>query len=221
MLEKNKVLTPADRLSELLCAVLMALCIIAAARIGTWRDGEIFSSRAIIFSAVGCNLAWGFIDGLLYIFSGILERGKQAKLVTSFKNGIEESAAKSAIEAELDGTIVDGLDAETRSQLTNMILSGLVNASPPSTRMTKDDFRGAIGIFALEFITAFMLVLPFFIFPAFAKFPYFLSNCIGLGMLFGIGCAWGKHTGRKIFISGLTMVLIGLVIFVLTMILGG
>ena len=142
-------------------------------------------------------------------------------LVDRVKTGIEEANAKALIQEELGGTIFDGLDAETRLQVAATVLSGLETATAPSTRMTKDDFRGAIGIFAVEFITAFMLVLPFFFLPADSRLAFILSNSIGMVMLFSIGCAWGKHMNRKILSSGLVMLLIGLVIFALTMVLGG
>jgi VIT1/CCC1 family predicted Fe2+/Mn2+ transporter len=219
MPEKDRPLSPADRLSEMLCGVIMVMTIIAAARIGTL--GESISSRVIITAALGCNIAWGFVDGLLYLFSGIVERGKRVTLMKEIKSGLEEPKAIKAIKDDLEDSVVDGLDEETKSRLAAMVYSGMATAQPSRPNMSKKDVRGALSIFMIDFVTAFCLVLPFFFLHADVRLALEISNGLGLGMLFFIGRGWAKYTNRKKLLSGLLMMVIGLVIVGLTFALGG
>lgn len=69
--EKQKrapVLNPIDRVSEIIFGLIMALSFTGAA---TASREEI---RTVLFAALGCNLAWGLVDGVMYLVSLLTER---------------------------------------------------------------------------------------------------------------------------------------------------
>jgi hypothetical protein len=37
------------------------------------------SARIIIFAVLGCNIACGVVDGIMYVFSNLLERRRRSK----------------------------------------------------------------------------------------------------------------------------------------------
>jgi VIT1/CCC1 family predicted Fe2+/Mn2+ transporter len=108
-----------------------------------------------------------------------------------------------------------------KSRLAAMIYSELATTPPARLHMSKKDVRGALGIFMIDFVTAFCLVLPFFFLHADVRLALEISNGLGLGMLFFIGRGWAKYTNRKKVTSGLIMMVIGFVIVGLTFALGG
>ena len=68
----DRVLEPVERISEILFGLIMALTITGAVGVAT---ADHFQIRTMLFAALGCNLAWGIIDGGMYLMARIGERG--------------------------------------------------------------------------------------------------------------------------------------------------
>ena len=66
------VLDPIERLSEILFGLIMALTFTGALSAATAGHEEV---RTMIFGAIGCNLAWGLVDGVMYLLDALTERG--------------------------------------------------------------------------------------------------------------------------------------------------
>jgi hypothetical protein len=63
-------LDPASRLSEVLFGLIMMLTVTLTASV-TAKSGEP-GARRLLVAAVSCNIAWGIIDGVMYIMNGFL-----------------------------------------------------------------------------------------------------------------------------------------------------
>jgi VIT1/CCC1 family predicted Fe2+/Mn2+ transporter len=73
----------------------------------------------------------------------------------------------------------------------------------------------------LVFLSTFPVVIPFLVMRENAMLALRLSNAIAIGMLFLTGLAFGRIAGRKPWIMGISMVVLGCVLVALTMALGG
>src|SRR5215471_12018119 len=73
----GRVLDPMERISETLFGLIMALTFICSLGIATADNIKI---QTMLIGALGCNLAWGIVDGGLYLFARVNERG--GKLLT-------------------------------------------------------------------------------------------------------------------------------------------
>ena len=91
---------------------------------------------------------------------------------------------------------------------------------PEQVRLRWDDWRGAIGVFLLVFLSTFPVVIPF-IFMQSAGPALRVSNVIAIVMLFLTGYAFGRLTGRRPWLVGISMVVLGSILVGLTMALGG
>src|SRR5659263_745945 len=60
-------LSPAERLSEIIFGLIMVLTITSTLKIAL-TDGEA-GIRTMAIAALGCNAAWGIVDGAMYILS--------------------------------------------------------------------------------------------------------------------------------------------------------
>jgi hypothetical protein len=69
-------LSPGERLGELLFGLLMTLTftIGAGVLVGT-SEG---ASSALMFATIGCNVAWGIIDGALLVLQRMFDRRRLA-----------------------------------------------------------------------------------------------------------------------------------------------
>jgi len=91
---------------------------------------------------------------------------------------------------------------------------------PEQARLAKDEWLGALGVFLLVFLSTFPVVIPF-IFMKNAWLAMRISNVIAVAMMFLTGCAFGRITGRRPWVMGVSMVVLGAILVALTMALGG
>src|SRR5258706_7223309 len=68
----GRVLDPMERISETLFGLIMALTFICSLGVATAGNIKI---QTMLIGALGCNLAWGIVDGGLYLLARINERG--------------------------------------------------------------------------------------------------------------------------------------------------
>jgi len=174
--------------------------------------------RAMLIGALGCNLAWGIIDGVLYLMGCMAEKGRG---LLTFRAMLRAPNPK-----EAQRLIVDGLPPMVASVLSQAELEAIHERlkelpEPPDHRqLRKDAWRGAVGVFLLVFVSTFPVVIPF-IFMRSAGPALRVSNFIAIGMLFLTGYAFGRLTGRQPWLVGISMVVLGSVLVGLTMALGG
>ena len=82
------------------------------------------------------------------------------------------------------------------------------------------DWIGALAVFLLVFLSTFPVVIPFLVMGR-AQPALRASNAIAIVMLFLLGYAYGRMTGRHPWVIGISMVVLGCVLVALTMALGG
>src|SRR5215470_16946969 len=75
--ERIILLDPVDRISEILFGLLMAVTIVGSLSIATAGHGDV---RTIMAAALGCNLAWGLVDAVMYLVRTATERTRSRAL---------------------------------------------------------------------------------------------------------------------------------------------
>lgn len=73
----SKVLDPIERVSEVVFGVLMAMTFIGALNVAEAGQGEV---RKVMLAALGCNIAWGLTDGIMYLVAMLTERSRARML---------------------------------------------------------------------------------------------------------------------------------------------
>src|SRR6187399_615214 len=69
----RRVLEPYDRISEVLFGLIMVLTFTGSLSVAEAGRDDV---RAMLIGALGCNLAWGIIDGVLYLMGCLAENGR-------------------------------------------------------------------------------------------------------------------------------------------------
>ena len=69
----KRVLDPIDRVSEVLFGLIMVLTFTSSISVAEAGRLEI---RTMLLGTLGCNLAWGGIDAVLYLMGCAAEHGK-------------------------------------------------------------------------------------------------------------------------------------------------
>jgi len=216
MAKLSRVLDPTDRLGETLFGLIMVLSFTCSISVATAGRQEV---REMLIAALGCNTAWGIVDGAMYVLSRVLERARQEALLRSLRAAPDADAARDLLAGQLDADLqpllgsggVDAVLAHVRR---------LPERARRRARIEADDLRGALGIFALIFLSTFPVTLPFvFLHDAVAALR--VSNGVALVMMFLIGVAWARAAGASPWRAGLLVVALGVVLVVVTLALGG
>jgi hypothetical protein len=74
---RERVLSPADRVSEMIFGLLMALTFVGAVSVADAGREQI---RDMFVAALGCNLAWGLVDAVMYLVHTVTDRGRSLTL---------------------------------------------------------------------------------------------------------------------------------------------
>lgn len=212
---REPVLSPVDRISETLFGLLMALSFVGAVSVAETGRAEI---RALFIAALGCNLAWGLVDAVMYLVRTIADRGRRLSLVNAVRAAPDARAGRILIEQALArGAAGLVAESETEAIRRRIVDRPFVPARP---RLAWDDVRAAVAIFALVVLSTFPVVLPF-AFMRDVGAAKNLSHAIALLMLFIGGLAFGRYAGYGGWKAGFTMAALGAVLVIAINALGG
>jgi VIT1/CCC1 family predicted Fe2+/Mn2+ transporter len=176
--------------------------------------------RSTVFAALGCNTAWGIVDGVMYVLTSMFRRSRHVRLISTIKSAPDKSSAAYAIENELLDTVVGTLAPKEINRITKEIIKSTMGASPRDEGVTKDDVIGALLSFFIVFSSTFPVIVPF-LFVSSLRTAVRLSNIVAIGLLFAVGYEWAGYTYRSRAKAGVGMVLIGIAIVATTVFLGG
>jgi hypothetical protein len=215
----TKYLDPADRLEEVLCGLIMVLdfTLIAGLTAGSGKQGV----RHLLIAALGCNVAWGIIDGALYVAGNLTARRQRFRLLSKIRNAPNLSATFSAISGQLDLLLEPATSAEDRTRICQAFLPALSRIQMPEVGLIKDDVFGMAAIFCIDLASVFPAVIPFLIFRSEPRFALRVSNALLIASLFAAGFMWGKYTGSKGYLAGCCAMLLGLALVGVALALGG
>ena len=186
----KRVLEPIDRVSEVLFGLIMVLTFTGSLSVAEAGRDDV---RTMLIGALGCNLAWGIIDGVLYLMGCMAEKGRGLLTLRAVRQTTDPTEAQRLIADALpSGRRIRPGTSRTRSGPQRL---KQLPEPPEQARLGKDDWLGAIGVFLLVFLCTFPVVIPF-IFMSNAGPALRVSNAIAVVMLFVTGYLFGQMTGR-------------------------
>lgn len=213
-----RYLDPASRLGEILFGLIMVLTVTLTAGL-TVAEGRA-GVRQLLLAAIGCNLAWGFIDAVMYIMNCITVRSGKVRLVEAVQRAPDAKAALALIRDEIEPELQELLDPEDSEAMSRSILKHIAHAPIAKKTLTKDDLYGALACFWLVFVSCLPAAFPFLIFSR-PHLALRVSNFVLIVLLFFVGQKWAQHARSNRLGAGLAMVAIGLLLVGVAILLGG
>jgi hypothetical protein len=214
----HRHLDPGTTLAELIFGLLMVLTFTLGARL--LGPEEPTDGRELLIAAIGCNVAWGIIDGFLYVLGCVFERLRVVNVRESLRGARDDPAAVAVLQAELGGGLADLGDPSHRIRFYASIVAAARNEPGARPRLLPEDLRGAVRVFFLVVATAVPAALPFFVWDD-AYTALRVSNALLLACLFVVGFLWGRHVGARPLFAGTLIMSIGVVLVLIAIPLGG
>lgn len=213
--ESRRILEPGERAAEILFGVIMTMTFTGTLSIVDAGRDDV---RAMFIGALGCNIAWGIIDGIIYLMGCRAERSAELRMFRSVREAPDPGRARAALAAALP-PVVAALLREDEVEALRLRLAAMPEPVGHD-RLRRHDWLGALGVGLLVVFTTFPLALPFLLLDRVGP-AMRLSNAIALVMLFLTGVVYARSIDRPPLRVGLGMTALGVVLAVLTIALGG
>jgi len=176
--------------------------------------------RQLLLAAIGVNVAWGIIDGTLYIMNAMIVRCGKIRLVEGVQRASDEKTALALIQNEVEPELQKLLGPKESEALSKSVLKHIAGAHITRTILTRNDVYGAIACFWLVFVACLPATLPFLFFSE-PTLALRVSNFLLIATLFWVGEQWARYAGRNRFLIGSAMVMVGLGLVGIAVLLGG
>jgi hypothetical protein len=211
---RKHALDPIDRFSEVLFGLIMVLAFTGSLSVAESGRQEV---RQMLVAALACNVAWGLVDGVMYVLTSIAERARRAVVFRGIR-----AADPATARAIVLGALPEGFSAFTDETEADRLVARIraLPVTPNQARLTVEDLKGAVGASLLVLVATFPPTIPFLL-VADPTRALRLSNALALVCLFLVGYWLGRATGARAWRFGLAMVAVGSALVGLTVALGG
>ncbi|NJD29033.1 MAG: hypothetical protein FIA92_12125 [Chloroflexi bacterium] len=212
---RERLLGPVDRISEMLFGLFMALTFVGAVSAATAGKDEI---RTLFVTALGCNLAWGLVDAVMYLVRTITERGRKLTLAQAVRGAPDAEAGRRHVESALPEAARSLLSAAEIEAIRARIVA--LPSVPERPTLGRHDALAAVAIFLIVVAATFPVVIPFIVFKDVGT-AMVASRVTALAMLFGGGLVLGRYAGYGGLRTGFVMAGLGAALVVAIIALGG
>ncbi|MBX3463951.1 MAG: VIT family protein [Planctomycetes bacterium] len=211
----KRILEPIERISEVLFGLIMVLTFTGSLSAAEAGQGEI---RTMLYGALGCNLAWGLIDGIMYLMGCLSERAGGLRRLRAARQAADAATAHQVIAGALPPVVAAALRPEDFERVRQHLRQ--LPEPPRYPALQSRDALGAVAVLLWVFCCTLPVVLPF-VFLREANVALRASNAVAIVLLFVTGAAFGRVAGLRAWLTGTAMVLLGVVLVALTIALGG
>lgn len=185
----RNVLEPMERISEILFGLIMVLTFTGALEVAAAGQAEV---RSMLLGALGCNLAWGIIDGCMFMMARLHERGRRLTVLRTVRDATNLGVAQAMIAEALPPLIASLLPTEQLELLRNKLRQ---LPEPPAYALPqRSDLIGACAVFMLIIISTIPVLIPFVCITN-LTFALRTSNAVAVTMMFFLGYAFGHYAG--------------------------
>jgi len=178
------------------------------------------ASSALLTATLGCNVAWGVIDGVFLILGRLFDRGRLTRLGRAIANSREEVVAIGVVAGELDPTLASISSNAQRLALYRDVVERMRSTPQTQPAVARDDFLAAAATFALVFFASLPVAIPYLL----IKDPWIamrVSNALLIGILFYAGYRWAGYTSFNPWRAAIVVTSIGVVLVAVAIALGG
>jgi VIT1/CCC1 family predicted Fe2+/Mn2+ transporter len=211
---RKRVLDPVDRFSEVIFGLVMVLTFTGTIRVAESGREEV---RELLHAALGCSLAWGIVDAVMYAITSVVDRARKVAVLQGIHTAdpargraIVRAAMPEGVAALTDEADADRMAARARA----------LPHVPIHVGFQADDLKGAAACCILTLAATLPPALPFLLLPDLSR-ALVVSNAVTIVSLFLAGWGLGKVTGIRPGRLGLAMVLVGAALIAVTIALGG
>jgi len=212
---RERLLDPIARMSEVLFGLIMVLTFTGTLDVASAGNEDV---RMLLVGTIGCNLAWGLVDAVMFLISALTERGRNLVTIREVQGAATPEQAHQVIADALPPIVASLMTAKEIETLRQGIAA--LRSVPARPSLDRNDWLRAAAIFLLVFLSTFPVVIPFMIFNE-VQLAMRASNLVAIVLLFAVGFVLARYGGYRPVLTGISMVLLGVFLVGLAIALGG
>ena len=212
---RERLLDPVARVSEILFGLIMALTFTGTLDVATAGTEDV---KVLLVGTLGCNIAWGLVDAVMFLVTTLTERGRNLVTIRALRAAATPEEGQMIIASALPPVVASAMaPGEVETLRQNLLaLPGL----PSRPWLERADWLGALAVFLLVFLATFPIVIPFMLIDEVNR-ALRTSNAVAIVMLFASGFVLARHGGYRPMLTGLSMVVLGVLLVGIAIALGG
>ncbi|HJQ99211.1 MAG TPA: VIT1/CCC1 transporter family protein [Candidatus Polarisedimenticolaceae bacterium] len=211
---RRPILDPTERFGEILFGLIMVLTFTGTLSVHEAGRADV---REMLVAALGCNLAWGIVDGVMYLINQMTVRARGRVLVRKLRGVTDAATAHGMIADTLPERVAEVLGPEELESIRRKLAAREPAAGIP---FELRDLKAAGAIAVLVFLTTFPVAIPFMVIHE-PHLALRVSNVVALAMLFLLGWSLARYSGGRPWRLGFAMLVLGAVLVAITIALGG
>ncbi len=210
----DRILDPISRLSEIMFGLLMTLTFTGTMSVVIGTGGDV---RSVLVAALGCNLAWGIVDGTMHVLTTVTERGRELSRHRLIRT-LPSLDARRILRASLP----EGAGEVMTDDEIDRMIDGLRRMSDDGkpAGLTSGDLRAAGLVFLLVVGATLPPALPFALVDD-VHVAMRISNLVAILMLIAIGWRFDQLMNRTAIPMRIVVPVIGCILVAITIALGG
>jgi VIT1/CCC1 family predicted Fe2+/Mn2+ transporter len=211
---RRHLLDPVDRISEVLFGLMMAVTIVGSLAVATAEKAEV---HTVLYAALGCNLAWGLVDAVMYLMRTATERSRMRTIGQRIRAS-DPGTGQTLIAGVLPDHLAPFVAAGDLEAMRGRIVAQTASAGPI---LRASDFLAALAIFAWVVLATFPVVLPFMLMKDMPR-AFGTARIVTVVMLALAGYALGRYAAHpRPFLTGASMAVFGVLLITVVKVLGG
>ena len=204
--------------SEPMFGVIMVLCFTSLLRTYPRVADEILGH--VLLAALMCCIAWGIVDGVFYAWEAHDELHRKKELQEKIRASAGAAAVHAGMEDHFSDTLVADLGERDQEQVYRIVGENLPAIALGQVSLREDAITILIT-FGLVVGSSLVVMLPFLLVrPVFTALAVSNLSAIFLLFLMGFWREEERGSGKKIA-NCIAAAVIGLIITVMTVLLGG
>ena len=100
--------------------------------------------------ALGCNVAWGIIDAMLYLMGCLAEKSQGLMTYLAVRKATDPQQAQRLIADALPPVVASILEPAELETMRRRLMQ--LPEPPERARLSKDEWLGSIGVFLIVFV---------------------------------------------------------------------
>jgi hypothetical protein len=211
----RRVLDQYTLIAEVLFGLIMVLTFTGSLSVADAGRDDV---RAMLIGALGCNIAWGVIDGIFYLMDCVSEQGAGIRSLRALRRATGANEAREILVDTLPPLVAATLSAAEFETMHKKLLQ--LPEPPTRPKLGKTEWLGALAVFFWVFVTTFPVAIPFFFMDNLTRAMRF-SNAIAIVLLFLTGYAFARVAEYRPWLTGIVMIVLGSALVGATIALGG
>ena len=211
---REGALDPVDRASEVIFGLLMAMTFVGTIAVAEGGREEL---RTLLTAALGCNIAWGIADAVMYLV-GIATEERRFRALLRTLHDSDAANGRRVVAEGLMPELAASLNADDLERMRQRLLD--VPRPTGAARLGYAHYRAAVGVFVLVVLATFPVVLPY-LFVSDVVTALRVSQAIAVATLFVAGAALARWSGGNVWRHGFAIAMLGVVLIVVIVALGG